>query len=218
MKCLLRSGILFPLVLASPGWARGEEPPATVPATSNVRGAEYPRIHPDLRVTFRIKAPDAQKVEFNLGKLYPAEKGEGGVWTATTDPQVPGFHYYFLVIAGVTVSDPASESYFGYGKPSSGIEIPEKGVDFYSPKDVPHGEVRERWYHSKTTGAWRRAVVYTPPDYDTNRDARYPVLYLQHGAGEDERGWSNQGRVSFIMDNLIAEGKAKPMLIVMEQG
>ena len=214
----LRSGILVSLLLASPGWARGEEPSATIPAPSNVRGAEYPRIHPDLRVTFRVKAPDAQKVEFQLGKRYPAEKGEGGSWTATTEPQAPGFHYYWLVIDGVQVNDPASESFYGVGKQSSGIEVPEKGVDFYAPKDVPHGEVRERWYHSKTTGAWRRIFVYTPPDYDTNRDARYPVLYLQHGGGEDERGWPNQGRVSFIMDNLIAEGKAKPMLIVMEQG
>ena len=191
---------------------------ATSPAPSNIRGAEYPRIHADLRVTFRVKAPDAQKIEFQLGKRYPARKGEDGFWTATTEPQVPGFHYYWLVIDGVQVNDPASEVFYGTGKQTSGIEIPEKGVDFYLPRDVPHGEIRERWYFSKTTQQWRRIFVYAPPGYDTNRDTRYPVLYLQHGGGEDERAWPNQGRVGFILDNLIAERKARPMLIVMEQG
>jgi enterochelin esterase family protein len=171
-----------------------------------------------LRVTFRIKAPDAQKVQFDLGKRYLAEKSEDGFWTATTDPQVPGFHYYWLVIDGVPLNDPASETFYGVGKLTSGIEIPEAGVDFYLPKNVPHGEVRERWYYSKTTGAWRRVFVYTPPDYDSNREARYPVLYLQHGGGEDERGWVVQGHVNHIMDNLIAEKKAVPMIIVMEKG
>lgn len=197
------------------------KPPAdSVPASSNIRGAEYPRILPDLRVIYRIKAPDAQKVEFNLGngKRLTATKDADGNWTATSEPQVPGFHYYWLVVDGVQVNDPGSETYYGTGKQTSGIEIPEKGVDYYLPKDVAHGEVRERVYFSKTTQGWRRIFVYTPPDYDTNREGRYPVLYLQHGGGEDERGWPNQGRVSAIMDNLIAEKKAKPMLIVMEQG
>ncbi len=191
---------------------------AGTPASSNVRGAEYPRVLPDLRVVFKIKLPNVQKVEFNLGKIYPATRSDDGYWSVTTNPQVPGFHYYWMVVDGVPVNDPSSETYFGYGKQTSGIEIPETGVDYYLPKDVPHGEVRQRWYFSKTTGAWRRAFVYTPPDYDTNRKTRYPVLYLQHGSGEDERGWSKQGKVEFIMDNLIAEGKAKPMLVVMEQG
>jgi enterochelin esterase-like enzyme len=211
--------VLLPMLLgACYGRAQEATPPNTVPAPTNVRGAEYPRVHDDGRVTFRIKAPDAHKVEFELGKRYPATKGDDGAWTATTDPQAPGFHYYFLVIDGVPVNDPASETFFGYGKQASGVEIPEKGVDYDLPKDVPHGEIRVRPYFSKTTQAWRRAFVYTPPGYDADREARYPVLYLQHGAGEDERGWSNQGRVNFIMDNLIAERKAKPMLVVMEQG
>ena len=196
------------------------KPDESVPAPSNIRGAQYPRIQVDSRVTFRIKAPDAKKVEFGFftPKRYPAEKDKDGFWTATTDPQVPGFHYYRVFIDGVQVNDPASETFYGTGRQTSGIEIPEKGVDYYLPRDVPHGEVRERWYHSKTTQQWRRAYVYTPPGYDANRETRYPVLYLQHGAGEDERGWSNQGKMSFIMDNLIAERKAKPMLVVMEQG
>ena len=222
MKNTLKAGLAFALLLSACGISNcanaAEDAPDATPAITNVRGAAYPRISSDLRVTFRIKAPDAQKVEFDLGKRYAATRSEDGFWTATTDPQVPGFHYYWLVIDGVQVNDPVSETFYGVGKESSGIEIPEKGVDFYLPKNVPHGEVRERWYRSNTTQAWRHIFVYTPPDYDTNRDARYPALYLQHGGGEDERGWPNQGRVSFILDNLIAEDKAKPMLIVMEQG
>ena len=220
---LWQMAVLMPLALAvglpaSADTPAGVNSPAAVPATSNIPGAEYPKITPNLSVAFRIKAPDAQKVEFDLGKRYAATKDDDGNWTATTDPQVPGFHYYFVVIDGVSVSDPSSESYYGTGRQASGIEIPEKGVDFYQIKNVPQGEVRERRYFSKTTGQWRRIFVYTPPDYDTHQTARYPVLYLQHGAGEDERGWPNQGRVGIIMDNLIAEGKALPMLVVMENG
>jgi len=193
------------------------------PATTNVSGARYPLIHSDLRITFRVKAPDARKVQVQggdgLGKgPFSMVRGEDGLWAVTTPPAVPGFHYYWLLIDGVAVNDPASETFFGYGKPTSGVEVPEKGVDFYDAKNVPHGEVRARWYHSSVTGQWRRAYVYTPPDYDANPQTRYPVLYLQHGAGEDERGWSTQGRMNFILDNLIAAGKAKPMLVVMDRG
>jgi enterochelin esterase-like enzyme len=214
------AGLLPLLLAAAPQQSDSSKPAEGVPATSNIRGQQYPRVHDDLRVTFRIKAPDAQKVVFGFfdSQRYPAKKGDDGFWTATTEPQVPGFHYYRVFIDGAEVNDPASETYYGTGKMTSGIEIPEKGVDYDLPKDVPHGEVRERWYHSKTTDGWRRIFVYTPPGYDTDRDMRYPVLYLQHGGGEDERGWPNQGRVSFILDNLLAERKARPMIIVMEQG
>src|SRR5947199_2048631 len=217
------AGLLPILAVAAPAQAQGPKPADTVPAPSNVRGAEYPRIHADLRVTFRIKAPPAQKVEFGFfgfdgGKRYPAQKGEDGFWAATTEPLMPGFHYYRVFIDGVEVNDPSSETFYGTGKQTSGIEVPEKGVDYYLPKDVPHGEVRERWYFSKTTQAWRRIFVYTPPGYDTDRETRYPVLYLQHGGGEDETGWPRQGRMSFILDNLIAAKKARPMIVVMEQG
>jgi enterochelin esterase-like enzyme len=212
---------VLPLLLATPP-AQAERSKATdtVPAPSNIPGQPYPQIHPDLRVTFRIKAPDAQKVVFGFfdSQRYPAKKGEDGFWTATTEPQVPGFHYYRVFIDGAEVNDPSSHAFYGTGKDASGIEIPEKGVDFYLPKDVPHGEVRERSYFSKTTNDWRRAFVYTPPGYDTDRDTRYPVLYLQHGGGEDETGWPRQGHVAFIMDNLIAERKARPMIVVMERG
>ena len=153
MNSVWFAGLLPLLLAAAPAQAEGSKPADTVPAPSNIRGAEYPRIHADLRVTFRIKAPDAQKVEFGFfdSQRYPAKKGEDGFWTATTEPQVPGFHYYRVFIDGAEVNDPASETFYGTGKDTSGIEIPEKGVDFYLPKDVPHGEVRERWYLSKTT-------------------------------------------------------------------
>jgi enterochelin esterase family protein len=143
-------------------------------------------------------------------------RGADGLWSVTIPPQVVGFHYYTLVVDGVQVADPASKTFFGSGWENSGIEIPEQGADYYSAKDVPHGDVRQRWYLSKVTGKWRRCYVYTPPDYDNNVKTRYPVLYLLHGWGEDEQGWHVQGHVDFIMDNLIAAKKAKPMLIVMD--
>jgi enterochelin esterase-like enzyme len=197
------------------------------PASSNVPRAEYPRIHDDGRVSFLLKAPNAKKVQVlpgvgvgnGLGKgPYDMERGADGTWRFTTPPAVPGFHYYWFVVDGVTVNDPGSETFFGYGRQTSGVEIPEKSVDFYDAKDIPHGEVRALWYHSKVTGKVRRGFVYTPPGYDRAPDTRYPVLYLQHGAGEDERGWTTQGRANFILDNLIAAKKAKPMIIVMDNG
>jgi enterochelin esterase-like enzyme len=187
------------------------------PATTNVMGAQYPRVHSDRRVTFRLQAPEAKKVQVRLGNTYDMTRSEDGVWSVTIPPQVPGFHYYYLVIDGVQVNDPASETFYGVSRESSGIEIPETGVDYYDVKDVPHGEVRQFRYYSKVTESWRRAFVYTPPGYDNVR-TRYPVLYLQHGGGEDERGWVVQGRADIILDNLIAEKKAVPMIIVMDKG
>src|SRR5712671_5718110 len=148
----------------------------SVPATSNVPGAQYPRVYPDLRVSFRLRAPNAQKVQVQPGGgdnglgqgPFDMTKGDDGVWTATIPPAVPGFHYYWFLIDGVPVNDPGSETYFGWGKQTSGVEIPQKEVDFYGPKDVPHGEVHICWYPSKITQTTRRAYVYTPPDYDTN--------------------------------------------------
>jgi enterochelin esterase family protein len=200
--------------------------PEGQPAPSNVRGAEYPRIHPDLSVTFRYKAPEAKKVQLNpggadngLGKgPVDMTRGADGSWTVTIPPAVPGFHYYWFLVDGAIVNDPASETFYGWARQSSGIDIPEKGAGFYAPQNVPHGDVRIHWYFAKTTQAWRRAYIYTPPGYDKNTSTRYPVLYLQHGSGEDERGWSTQGHANFILDNLLAAGKAKPMLVVMDQG
>ncbi|QDU23692.1 alpha/beta hydrolase-fold protein [Urbifossiella limnaea] len=194
------------------------------PAATTVGPAGYPRVHADGRVTFRLKAPDASKVQvftnYGLGAGGPWDmtKGEGGVWSLTSPPVLPGLHYYELIVDGARVNDPGSESFFGTGKPTSAVEVPEKGVDFYHARDVPHGEVRSRWYPSKVTGQTRHVVVYTPPGYDADTQKRYPVLYLQHGGGEDETGWTRQGKANFILDNLIAGGKAVPMIVVMEKG
>jgi enterochelin esterase family protein len=151
-----------------------------------------------------------------LGKLA-LTRGENGVWTGTGEPLAVGFHYYSVQIDGASSNDPGTQTFFGSSKWMSAIEIPDPAGDFYQAKDVPHGTVRIHPYHSKIQSATRRAFVYTPPGYDGSSQ-RYPVLYLQHGAGEDETGWSSQGRVNFIMDNLIAAGKAKPMIIVMDNG
>jgi len=196
------------------------------PASTNVRGAQYPRVHPDGRVTFAVKAPEALKVQVQPGG---ADNGLGagpcdmmrdaeGTWSVTIPPAVPGFHYYWLLVDGVPVNDPSSETFFGYGRQTSGVEVPEPGADYYAACDVPHGEVRARWYYSPSTARWRRAHVYTPPDYDAHPEQRYPVLYLQHGAGEDERGWVTQGRANFILDNLLAAGRMTPMIVVMDCG
>jgi enterochelin esterase family protein len=199
---------------------------AQTPAVSNVRGAAFPQVHPDRRVTFQLKAPTAQKVQLipgggnnGLGKgPFEMTRSPEGVWTATIGPVQPGFHYYWFLADGVAVNDPNSETYFGWARPTSGIDVPDVALDFYEPKDVPHGDVRMHWYRSKVTGLMRRAFVYAPPGYDTATRTRYPVLYLQHGSGESERGWVAQGRANFILDNLIAAGKAKPMLVVMDLG
>lgn len=187
------------------------------PASSNIRSAKYPQILPDNRVVFRIKAPDAQKLQIDLGKKYDLSKDTGGYWIATTDSISEGFHYYSLLIDGVAVADPASESFYGMGRMASGIEIPFAGGDYYALKNVPHGDVRTKRYFSSVTNSWRRFLIYTPPGYDGSND-QYPVLYILHGGGEDERGWAAQGKTDLILDNLIAEKKAKPMLIVMVDG
>lgn len=188
------------------------------PATTNISKSGCPCILENLSVVFQIKAPEAQSVKIDLGKLYDMKKDENGVWTVTTDPQVPGFHYYSLVIDGVKVADPASESFYGMGRMASGIDIPEKGVDFYEVKDVPHGAVSSKYYYSKVTNTWRRLFVYTPAGYETNPTKKYPVVYIQHGGGEDERGWVVQGKTDIILDNLIAEGKSQPMIAVIANG
>jgi len=206
-------------LLAAPGLLFSQAPSdATFKApVSNVPAAEYPQINSERRARFRLSAPRADKVELNLAGRHPMTKDENGVWTITTEPLVVGFHYYSFIVDGVNVADPGSEAYFGSSWMSSGIEVPDPAGDFYDTKNVPHGEVRVRPYFSKIGNAWRQAYVYTPPGYD-NSNTRYPVLYLQHGAGEDERGWTSQGRANFILDNLIAAGTAKPMIIVMENG
>jgi enterochelin esterase-like enzyme len=187
------------------------------PAVTNVRTAKYPQILPDNRVVFRTKAPNAQKVQVDLGKKYDMVKDTAGFWTVTTDSIGKGFHYYSLLIDGVALADPASETFYGMGRMASGIEIPYRNGSYYAMKDVPHGEIRVNRYLSKASNTWREMYVYTPPGYD-QATQKYPALYLLHGGGEDQRGWATQGKTHLILDNLIAEGKAKPMLIVMLDG
>ena len=218
--------ILLTLALAASGLCWAQTADDSRPATSNLPGAEYPRVHSDLRVTFQVTAPAAKKVQVvpggadsGLGPApYDMVRDEKGVWTVTIPPAVPGFHYYWFSVDGFATNDPATFTFFGYNKESSGIEVPDKTLDFHEVKDVPHGDVRAHWYYSKTTAAWRRVYVYTPPGYDQSPKTRYPVLYLQHGSGESERGWTLQGRANFILDNLLAAKKAQPMIIVMENG
>ena len=220
--------LVLAAIAALPVACFAQAPADSQPASSNVRFAQYPRVSPDGRVTFQVSAPTAQKVQLQPGTTtnengmgkgpYDMTKDDKGVWTVTLPPSVPGFHYYWFLIDGVMANDPGSETYFGYNRQTSGVEIPEAGVDYHLPKDVPHGEVRMRWYHSKVTDTWRRAQIYFPPDYDANTKTRYPVLYLQHGGGEDETGWVKQGKMNYILDNLLAEKKAKQMIVVMDSG
>jgi enterochelin esterase-like enzyme len=190
------------------------------PAETNVWGARYPRVDSAGRVQIRVKAPDAVKIKVNFwsGPKVDMVKQADGFWTVTTPPLVPGLHYYTLMIDGAEVSDLNSHAFYGGTKHASAVEVPEPGSTYYLIQDVPHGQVRAVWYKSKVTPTWRHALVYTPPDYDIRPDMRYPVLYLQHGGGEDETGWIRQGRANFILDNLIAAGECKPMIIVMAYG
>jgi enterochelin esterase family protein len=190
------------------------------PAETNVWGAQYPRVDGAGKVEIRIKAPEATKVRVNFwsGPKADMTKQADGFWTIVTPPLVPGLHYYTLVVDGAEFADPGSHSFFGGGKHASAVEVPEPGSTYYSIQKVPHGQVREVWYDSKVTGSWRHALVYLPPGYDEQTKTRYPVLYLQHGGGEDETGWVRQGRANVILDNLIADGSSKPMIVVMAYG
>ena len=218
MKNALNFIFLFLAVFPLTMYAQQEEFPAgTVPNEHNINGAEYPRIGEDRRVHFRVFAPNAKKVEISFrGEMT---KEADGYWSLVSEkPEVVGFHYYQIIVDGVSTADPNGKPFFGMGKWVSGIEIPEKGVDYYSIKNVPHGLISQSWYYSDIRKEWRRCLVYTPAEYDKNPSKKYPVLYLQHGMGEYETSWANQGKMNFIMDNLIAEGKAKPMIVVMDNG
>lgn len=193
------------------------------PSSKNQPGQEYPKVNSQGYVRFRIEAPAADSVRVSLGlggeggtKLT---KNEEGVWTGTTSgPMDEGFHYYHVNVDGGTFNDPGAKNYYGSVRWESGIEIPAHDQDFYALKDVPHGRVEQILFPSESTDTIRRAFVYTPPGYYENPEKNYPVLYLQHGWGEDETAWSNQGHANLIMDNLIAEGKTEPFLIVMTYG
>ena len=187
------------------------------PTVTTQQGKQYPQVNSEGRVRVSISAPQALKVQLDIAAVkYDLVKDEKGIWTGESAPQDVGFHYYQLNIDGASVPDPGSLYYYGASRWGSGIEIPALDQDFYALKDEPHGQLRENQYFSKTSNSVRRVYIYTPPGYEQSKSKRYPVLYLQHGMGENETGWGNQGHANLIMDNLIAEGKAVPFIIVME--
>ena len=187
------------------------------PSPYNMYGAQYPFIEANNSVTFKFNAPDAQKVQVAIANTpYDMVKGSDGVWSFTSEPQDLGYHNYWMIVDGTIVLDPATDGFIGYSHDCNGFEVPDPNGDFYDLKDVPHGDVLIKNYFSKVTDAWRMAFIYTPPGYEKNSSTRYPVLYLQHGGGEDQRVWFEMGRTNLILDNLIAEGKCKPFIVVME--
>lgn len=190
-----------------------------VPSPNNQPGKEYPMVNSERCVRVKVKAPEAQSVKLDIGGVkYELTKDAEGFWTGESAPQDEGFHYYQLNVDGADVPDPSSLYYYGASRWGSGIDVPAEDQDFYALKNVPHGQVREMYYWSEVNKATRHCFVYTPAEYDQNSDKRYPVLYLQHGGGENEYGWPQQGRTAMIMDNLIAAGKAVPFIIVMDNG
>ncbi|BBE16001.1 endo-1,4-beta-xylanase A precursor [Aquipluma nitroreducens] len=218
---------LFLSILGLQCFAQTSQPTITddfKPSTLNQPGKEYPQVNSQGYARFKIEAPQAQSVVVSLGLGgakggTPLTKGDDGFWTGTTaGPMDEGFHYYHVTIDGGVFNDPGACNYYGSVRWESGIEIPAHDQDFYALKDVPHGNVQQILFPSPSTKTSRRAFVYTPPGYGADKSKRYPVLYLQHGWGEDETAWSNQGHANLIMDNLIAEGKIKPFIIVMTYG
>jgi enterochelin esterase-like enzyme len=210
---------------AAPAGGRGAQPPVAIdttppledfkPSTLNQPGKKYPEVNSQRRVRTTLTAPNAQTVALDIGGVqYPMVKGDNGVWTGVSNAQDEGFHYYQLRVDGVPVPDPGTQMFYGASRWGSGVEVPAQDEDFYTLKNVPHGQLREIHFFSKIANGMLENYIYTPPDYD-KATKRYPVLYLEHGAGEDDHGWSGQGHADLIMDNLIAEGKAKPFIIVI---
>lgn len=227
---LARATMIACLVAATPALAQTTSPAPSAaiaddfkPSSLNQPGQDYPQVNSQGYVRFRVTAPDAKAVRVSLGLGGRGgtvlTKAADGSWTGTSEgPLDEGFHYYHLTVDGGTFNDPGTLNFYGSTRWESGIEIPARDADFYAMKDVPHGRVEQILFASPSTRTHRRAFVYTPPGYDAADGKRYPVLYLQHGWGEDETAWSNQGHANLIMDNLIAAGKARPFLIVMTYG
>jgi enterochelin esterase family protein len=186
------------------------------PSSLNQAGKQYPMVNSERRVRARIVAPQATNVLLDIGAVrYPLTKGEDGAWIGDSGPQDEGFHYYQIWVGGAQVPDPGSLYFYGASRWGSGVEVPAQDEGFYAVKKVPHGQLRQILYYTKSSNAVLRCFVYTPPDYEKDPAKRYPVLYLQHGGGEDETGWGSQGHAGLIVDNLIAEGKATSFIIVM---
>ena len=189
------------------------------PNITNQQGHQYPMVNSQGAVRAQLRAPEAKAVRLDIaGKKYEMSKDENGVWTGTSDPQDVGFHYYQLEVDGASVPDPGSIYFFGAGRWGSGIEIPSDDMGFWQVKNVPQGSIVEKYYWSKATASMRHCYIYLPAEYEKNPGKKYPVLYLQHGNAENEQGWSAQGHTGQILDNLIAEGKAVPFIVVMDYG
>ena len=194
-------------------------PDGATPLSTNISQNSYPVILKDKKIAFSLAAPTANTVQVDIcGSKYDMAKNDKGVWYAEIPPQVPGFHYYSLVVDGVSVNDPASETFYGCGKMMSGVDVPEDNTEDFEIQNVAHGQVSITNYYSKVDNEWRPLWVYTPAGYNDDLKKRYPVVYIQHGGGEDHRGWVQQGRLANIMDNLIASGRAVPMIVVCSNG
>ena len=225
---------ILPLLLASGILSFGGQTPAPAqapPAAPAGRGAQAPQapvfnspeVSADKRITFRLHAPDATTVTLRGGDIpAPARantqftKGENGVWEMTTGPVVPGAYRYVYVVNGVGVIDPRNTA-ISESNATAWSVATVPGSDLMDTKAVPHGAVAEVFYHSSALGRTRRMHVYTPPGYESGK-GKYPVFYLLHGAGDSDDSWTSVGRANFIIDNLIATGKAKPMIVVMTAG
>ncbi len=214
---------LLALALLTAGLALAQAPadsPDWRVADTTHRLSEFPKIHPDGSVWFRYEAPQSKKVQLRIGsanKTYDMTKDADGFWEVRIPYPGPGPQLYWFIDDGVLTPDPGSDHFYTNGFRTL-VEVPSPNEDFYHAKNVPHGDVRIHWFHSTATGTLRRMFIYTPPGYDKNPDVRYPVLYLQHGAGENEAEWVHCGLANFILDNMIAEGRAKPMIVVMNNG
>ncbi|HDZ15159.1 hypothetical protein LCGC14_1160340 [marine sediment metagenome] len=219
MKNRISILLLISLFVCAFCYAQSDTNDGYQPSVTNQPGKEFPQVNTEGQVRAQILAPDATDVRLDIGGTkYEMTKDENGMWTGESRPQDEGFHYYQLNVDGASVPDPSTKYYYGAGRWGSGIEIPADDKEIYALKNVPHGLVSEKIYFSEITQAWRRCFVYTPPEYLTEMNKRYPVLYLQHGSFEDETGWASQGHANLILDNLIADKKAVPMLIVMDNG
>ncbi|MCM1451837.1 MAG: alpha/beta hydrolase-fold protein [Clostridium sp.] len=221
LKSICAAAVFGLMVCAAtaPAMAQRPAPENTFVSETALFQREYPRYDAQNCGYFRLYAPAAQEVIVNCGKKFAMEKDEDGWWHGKTEPLAPGFHFYHFTVDGMTVADTESNTYCGSFGRSSAIEIPEGPEgDYYRPANVPHGTVRSLPYYSEVEKAYRRCNVYIPAEYDSNPEKRYPVLYLQHGMCEDETGWPSQGKVNFILDNMIASGECRPMIVVMDHG
>ena len=214
---------LLALLCTATVWGQNAPKEDFVPSETNQHGQEYPQVNSQGYVRFRIAAPKAESVVVSLGLGGQGgtrlEKGADGYWWGTTaGPMDEGFHYYHLTVDGGVFNDPGTGNYFGSCRWESGVEVPAHDDDFYAEKNVPHGRVEEILFWSNSTNCLRRAFVYTPPTYDATKKTKYPVLYLQHGWGENETSWPKQGKAGLIMDNMIAAGECDPFIVVMTYG